>query len=409
MLYFDANAAARIRPAAMNAVSGILHSEFALGNPSSVHSAGRNARGHIDQARQAVLRYLFGEEKFSPQLFFTSSGTESCNTMVLSLLGQRECLGEHPGHIVTTAIEHPAVLEPIENLEKAKWSVTRILPNQSGIVVADEVREALESHTALVAIMAANNETGARQPICQIAQALRKNGYSGIIASDITQAVSKSDLDLRELFRAGVDIVAFSGHKLGALPGVGVVVLNPEGGRCYQFYSLLQGGSQETYYRAGTENLQAIVSLGAVCEHLVEHGKKEREHVTKCLYLLIQLLRDTVPDLERLTPDESMSNTLSVRFPGIRGDDFVVACDLQGLCVGTGAACSSGRQQPSHVLLAMGFSSAQAREVIRFSLDWDITENQVRRAVEIIRGVVARMRPAEIPAGSARQETQCSN
>lgn len=411
MLYFDANAAARVRPAAIHAVLGILRSEFAqtIGNPSSVHTAGRNARGLIDEAREAVLLYLVGEAKPSPQLFFTSSGTESCNTMVLSLLGQRECLGEHPGHIVATAIEHPAVLEPIESLEKAKWSVTLVIPraDQAGIVAVEDVLEALQPNTALVTVMAANNETGARQPIELIARALRKSGYSGVIASDVTQAVSKSDLDVGALFRAGVDIVAFSGHKLGGLSGVGVVVLSPEAERCYRFYSLLQGGSQESSYRAGTENLQAIVSLGAVCQHLAKHGKEEREHVKECLNLLNLLLQDAVPGLEKITPNDSISNTLSVRIPGIRGDDFVVACDLQGLCVGTGAACSSGKQRPSHVLMGMGFSSAQAREVIRFSLDWDITEEQVKRAVEIVQGVVERMRPTSV--GLLRQEVQCSN
>jgi len=236
---------------------------------------------------------------------------------------------------------------------------------------------------------------GRFKPILDISREARKSGYVGVIVSDVTQAVGKSPIDLHELFSSGLNGVAISGHKLGALPGIGAVLLaGSKYGVCFPFRSLIEGGLQQQGYRSGTENLAGIVSLGAVCGELSECAAQERKAVGVLRETLWTILRREIPPVVRLTPEaaNSLSNTLMIRIPGCRGDDLVVSLDLLGVAISRGSACNSGKQQSSHVLKAMGVADEEAKEVIRLSLDWDATQENIELAASKIAGAVRQMR-----------------
>lgn len=324
-------------------------------------------------------------KKSDSEVIFTSGGTEACNQLILGFLSELTTLAKHPAHIISSSIEHPAILECLKLLESSGWEISYIDPEPSGIVDPKKFLSELRTSTALVNLMLVNNETGALQPVEELAASLRGSNYSGPIVSDCTQAVSKINFSVADLFEAGVTAVAVSAHKLGALSGIGAIVVSKSGkSLCYPYYPLLRGGPQEKRFRGGTENLLASICFGVVCDELLESLSKEIERKTNCKNLLLAEIKSRTAYAECITPERSNSNTLMIRFPEVRGDDLVVALDLNGVAASTGSACSSGRQEVSHVLKSMGLSKESAKEVIRLSLDWDINEEQVISAAEII-------------------------
>ncbi len=421
MIYLDANATSRLRPEARAVFGAFASGGFELGNPSSIHALGRRARAVLTEARDQMLEFLgcAGAERDCASLFFTSGGTEACSAMIYGLLGDLPRLAAPPGRIVTTAIEHAAVEEPIRLLEQAGWQVLRVRPENDGIVSVEKFLDeaAVESNpqTALVCLMGANNETGAIQPVEKIAAALRAGKrssagaegrvYSGPIVCDMTQALGKALLDLPALFRSGISAVALSGHKVGAPGGVGAVAIAKAGHAvCYPFHPLLRGGPQEERLRAGTENLPAIMAFGAVAEALTKNGDEEIFRISALRDQLWRELSANIPGIQRLTPptadyesvdsfsyQRSLSNTLSVRIPGCRGDDLVVGLDMAGLAASTGSACASGKQSVSPVLLASGLPAAEAKQVIRLSLDWDCNASLISAAASIIAATARQM------------------
>jgi cysteine desulfurase len=287
---------------------------------------------------------------------------------------------------VTSSIEHAAVLGELNSL--TGWEVFKIDPESDGIVDPHRFVSAIDGRTALVILMAANNESGAIQPVAEIARELRVRGYSGPIFSDFTQAVGKSGLKLAELFQAGVSAVAISGHKVGALSGIGAVILSTEGS-CFQFSPLLHGGEQEEGFRSGTENLIGALSLRAAMGELTE---AEQNRLRSLRDKLWDRLQRSVAPVKKLTPEDSLCNTLLLQIEGCRGDDLVVALDLMGVNISQGSACSSGKQRVSHVVTAMGLSEKEAKEVVRISLDWSVDEKALTLGAERIEQAVARMR-----------------
>lgn len=391
MLYLDANATSRLRACAAQALKELSEADLSLRNPSSIHSGGRRARMALERAREKVLNFILpGGAK--ADLIFTSGGTESCATMLGGFLGANIS----GAHIISSTIEHPAILEPLKHYARLGAEVVFINPKNNGIISVEKYLAAIRSDTALVALMAANNETGAIQPVLELAQALRKQGFRGAIVSDCTQAVLKSNLSFDQLFAAGVNAISISGHKLGAPAGIGALLINNQTSTCFEFLPLLRGGPQENRFRAGTENLFGAVALGAVAEELAKTAAAERSRISTLRELLWSKISSLVPAVTRLTPDFSnaISNTLMLNVPGCRGDDLVVALDLSLLSASTGSACASGKQEVSHVLHAMGLSPESAREVVRLSLDWDINEADVRRAADIFSRTVNSMRSA---------------
>jgi len=409
MIYLDANATSRLRPEAGAVIEQTLEKNTPR-NPSSVHGLGRQARSQIQHSRRAILELaILGDVSTKQKLVFTSGSTEACNLMMLGFLGDARALVHNPASIIVSQIEHPAVLEPAQYLEEMGWKVHRIPPAPDGVVRVADVLSELDPTTALVSLMAANNETGALQPIVQLASALRAVGYRGPIVSDFTQAFGKTRLSVSELFGAGVTAVSISGHKIGAPSGVGALIINE--GRtdlCFPLEPMLRGGAQEHGFRAGTENLLGILAWGEVCRGQLETLRADITRKRELRELLWEELRRSVPGIERLTLREKegeekiLCNTLLVRFKGCRADDLVVALDLEGVAASSGSACSSGKQSVSHVLTAMGFSHEEAREFVRFSLDWDTGAMDILAAVSIVNKVTSKMRGKKLSMELAR-------
>lgn len=386
-LYLDANASSRLRPVAVEAIARFVGESGEVTNPSSVHAAGRLARTKLSAARQQI-RGFFAGAATEPTIMFTSGATESCNAAIFGLLPE---LLEGRSAVISS-IEHQAILEPAAWLQHRGLDVSFVTPARNGVHNAKEFISGVQPNCELVALMAANNVTGVLQPVIEVSELLRSGGYGGVILCDASQAAGKSDLNLGALLNAGVDAVMLSGHKLGVPSGTGALVLS--GSICYPFEPLLMGGAQEQRFRAGTENLIGAVAFGAVAQFMIREGAAERQRMSLCREELWKKLSGDISNIERLSPEGlSLPNTLAVRFAGVRGDDFVVALDLAGVACSTGSACSSGRQETSHVFKAL-VGEAQARECVRFSLDWDATIEQVTRAATVISEVLGRVRGA---------------
>ncbi len=391
-IYLDANAGSLSRSSLDRAAELLADA----GNPSSVHRAGQRAKFLLRESRRHICRMIgmTGVEK-DALLSFTSGGTEACNQMIYGFLGPVHLLAKFPGRIVSTSIEHPCVLETLERLRKVGWEIVLVPPERSGAIDPEKFAATVTSETALVTMMTANNETGVLQPVESMVRILRKNNYNGPIVSDAVQSFGKVSLDARQLFDAGLDALSLSGHKAGAPAGIGAIVMSSRAGdSCRVFSPLLSGGNQEGGFRPGTENLLGIVAWGEAAKDLLTIRE------ARCLELgqLRSQLWKRLSGIERVewigssAASGILPNTLMVRFEGCRADDLVVALDVAGVMASTGSACSSGKQSASHVVRSMGYNDIEAKEAVRFSLDWNCSEDEINRAAEIIRDAVARAR-----------------
>lgn len=361
-IYLDANSTAALRPATRGVLRDFADGVGDFKNPSSVHTQGQKARALLRTARTNILNFLSRGHLLDAELFFTSGATEGCNALVSGFTSPSVA----PRHILTTAIEHPAMIESVKLCESRGISVTWVRPESNGIVDVEKFVSAIRPETDLVSIMTANNESGAIQPVAEIAFRLRAAKYFAPIVSDFTQAFGKTKILLPDLFQSGVNAIAFSGHKIGALTGIGCVVLNTRSdSACFTFTPSVLGGSQENRRRAGTENLIGAATLGEVARVLDSELDLELSRIEKLRDLLWTLLGSSLPGIERLTPraPKSLPNTLLVRIPELRGDDLVVALDLLGVCCSTGSACASGKQGVSHVVEAQGFEKKRREKL----------------------------------------------
>jgi cysteine desulfurase len=358
MRYFDHNATTPVAPEALEAFCRA--STELYGNPSSIHTAGQQARHAVESARETVAAMLGCAPR---EVVFTSGGTEADN---LAILGAPE------GHVITTAIEHPAVLAAA-----ALRNATVVPVDGSGRVDPDEIRRALRPDTTLISVMHANNETGVLQPVEEIAAIAREAGV--LLHCDGVQAAGRIPVDVRAL---GVDLYAISGHKFNAPKGVGALFVR-EG---VKLRPRQVGGRHERERRAGTENVPGIVAMAAA-------ARLPRPDTAPLRDRFEQLVLERIPDViihGRHAP--RVPNTSSIAFAGIDAEALVIALDLAGFAVSTGAACSSGATRPSHVLEAMGVPAALSRATIRVSMGRGTTPADVEALVEALEAAVARLR-----------------
>ncbi|HKO00282.1 MAG TPA: cysteine desulfurase family protein [Thermoanaerobaculia bacterium] len=371
-IYLDNNATTPIHPAALEMLERTLRDVY--GNASSIHKEGQTARRTIEHARESVARLIGASPR---ELVFTSGGTESNNAAIYGLHAARRggsC------HIVTTAIEHPSVREPLRDLEALGAEVTVVPVPRSGAVDADAVIAALRPATQLVAVMLANNETGVVQPVAEIARVCRERGIH--FHCDAVQGAGKIDIDVEAL---GVDTLALSAHKLHAPKGIGALFVR----RGLELEPHLRGGAQERRRRAGTENVPLAAAFGAAAECATE--TEPRRLVTELRDAFeSQLLAANLNASINGSSSPRVPNTSSVCFSGGDAEGIAIGLDLAGIAVSTGAACSSGRVEPSRILLGMGLTPAEARSTIRFSLSRFTTREEVDRTVEVLREVVPR-------------------
>ncbi|MGA2878507.1 MAG: cysteine desulfurase family protein [Bryobacteraceae bacterium] len=374
--YFDHNATTPVSQSVLEVLVAALLE--VPGNASSIHQDGQIAKQRLEMARQEVASLLGCEPK---ELVFTSGGTEADNLAILgSVLAN---IAPHK-HVITTAIEHPAVLNPFRELERSGIPVTYLLPGPDGVIDPGDVRRALRPETALVSVMHANNETGALQPIAEIAAIARQAG--ALMHSDGVQAAGKIPVDVGAL---GVDLYSISGHKFYATKGIGALyVKSGTKLRPIQF-----GGKHERERRPGTENVPSAVAMGKAAS--IAYATLPIEP------LRLEALRDRLETgiLARV-PDAGVNsrnvartpNTTNVYFDGLEGEALVISLDLKGFAVSSGSACSSGAVEPSHVLLAMGLKPERARASLRFSLGHSNNEEQVDALIEAVVGSVAQLR-----------------
>jgi cysteine desulfurase len=375
--YFDHNATTPAAPEAVEAVVSCLGQTY--GNASSVHQFGQQAKDRVETARRQVARLIGCRPA---DLIFTGGGTEAGNMAVLGVL--RAAKGAR--HLIVSAFEHPAILAPAEQLEHEGVLVTRIAPSSNGVIDPTDIARAIRLETKLISVMHANNELGTVQPIAEIAAIAHAAGVP--LHSDGVQALGKIPVDADLL---GVDLYSVSAHKIYGPKGVGALYVR----KAISLAPVLIGGSQERGRRAGTTNVPGIAGFGAAAE--IAAAKLASDST------LFAVLRDRLEHavLTRL-PECGVNgagasrtpNTSSMWFEGVDGEALLIALDLKGFAVSTGAACSSGAIAPSHVLTAIGLSDERARSCMRFSLGRSNTEEQVDALAETLEAAVRQLRKA---------------
>lgn len=377
-VYLDYAATSPLDPAVLEAMRPFLGPSY--GNPSSAHSLGEEARVAVEEARRKVAD-LIGA--MPHEIFFTSGGTEANNW---ALLGLTIMKGRNEGHLITTEVEHPSILEVTRFLESLGFEVTYLSVDGKGRVDPEDVRKALRPDTVLVSVMHANNETGVLQPISEIASVTREAGVP--FHTDAVQTVGHLPLDVREL---GVDLLSLSAHKFCGPKGIGALFVR-EG---LDLAPLMRGGGQERGMRSGTENVPGIVGIGKASEIAMEAMREEAERLRELKLRLYEGLRDRVPGLHLNGDLEgSLPGILNVSIEGVPGETLVLNLDLEGIRVSTGSACHSHRIEPSHVLMAMGLGERRALEAVRFSLGRWTREDDIELVLGVLPRVVEGLRRA---------------
>ncbi|MGO9450436.1 MAG: cysteine desulfurase family protein [Candidatus Binataceae bacterium] len=377
-IFLDHNAGSTVRPEAIAAITRILAD--AEGNPSSVHRAGQRARRALESARHQVARLIGAHPQ---EIIFTSGGTESNNFAIEGAL--RAAGGRRK--VVTSTIEHSSILAPLLSLESRGFEVVRIRPDRDGRVSPGELAAAIDNATALVTLGLVNAEVGTIQDVGAIADTASRAG--AMFHLDAAQAAGRIPVDVT---RFGCGLMTLSGHKLGAPAGIGALFVRDGSALA----PLLLGGPQENGRRAGTPNLPGAVAFGAAAEASAAVLSAESDRVSMIAAALLSQLSAAIPQLKLNGPLQGrVPNTLNLTFPGVLGESLLIALDLEGVEVSMGSACAAGAVEPSHVLLAMGRSAAEARSSLRLSLGWNTTAEEIVAAGEIIPRVWRRVAEAE--------------
>ena len=372
-VYLDNNATTPLLPEVFEAMRPYFGERF--GNASSIHHHGQETRAAVEDARESVAQLLGCG---AAEVIFTSGGTESDNLAISGMVA--------PGdHVITSAIEHHAVLHACKHLEDTGCEVSVLPVDGRGLVDPDDVKRALRSNTKLVSVMLANNETGVLQPVEEVGRIAQEAGV--LFHTDAVQAAGKVPIDVK---RIGCHALTISGHKIHAPQGTGALFVK----KGTKLQPLFYGGRHERSRRAGTENVPGIVGLGKAAQ--VAREGLERGNDRKVGDLRDRLQEGILAQIEEAGVNGEgaprVPNTSNIHFDHIEGESLVIALDLKGLAVSTGAACSSGAIEPSHVLLAMGMRPDRARASIRFSLGKQTTESEVDFVLALVPGTVARLR-----------------
>ena len=372
-VYLDSNATTPLLPEVFEAIRPYYLEEF--GNASSIHHHGQHARAAVERARESVAQLLGCR---AAEVVFTSGGTEADNLAIFGMARPRD-------HVITSQIEHHAVLNACKRLEQRGFELTYLPVDQQGLIDPDELKRALRPNTKLISVMMANNETGIVQPVEEIGRiAAEADVY---FHTDAVQAAGKVPIDVKKI---GCDLLSISGHKFHGPQGTGAMYIR----RGTLIEPLFFGGNHERQRRAGTENLPGIIGLGRAAEIAMRgfadgsvdriHGLRDRLEST--------ILKEIDAAGVNSGQAPRVPNTSNIYFDHIEGEAMVIALDLKGLAVSTGAACSSGAIEPSHVLTAIGLSPERARASIRFSLGKQNTEEDIDFALSVIPATIARLR-----------------
>ena len=375
-IYLDNNATTAVDPAVLDVMLPYFSADF--GNASSIHTFGQRARAAVETARDQVAALLNAR---SQEIVFTSGGTESDNHAIFGIVAASSAPGKHA---ITTTIEHEAVLNTCQALEKQGVAITYLRVSRDGLIDLDELRKAIRPETLLITVMHANNELGTVQPLEEIGRiAAEADVY---FHTDAVQSVGKIPVDVKAL---QLDLLSLSGHKLYAPKGIGALYIQ-SGARLRQF---LFGGHHQRGFRPGTENVPGIIGLGKAAELARLSLEQDGSRIAALRNKLERGLLARIPDSHANAFSAPRTpNTSNITFPGIEGEALIISLDLKGLACSTGAACSSGAVEPSHVLTAIGLPAAEARASIRFSLGRHTAEAEIDAALEIVPASVSQLR-----------------
>ena len=375
-IYLDYAATTPVHPEVVKAMLPYFTESF--GNPSAIYTCGQEAKGAIEESRDQIARLVGAQNE---EIVFTSGGTEADN---FALKGVAYANEDRGNHIITTPIEHHAVLEVGHFLEKRGFQITCLPVDEYGLVDPDDVRRALTSKTILVSVMHANNEVGTIEPIAEISKITREAGV--YFHTDAVQATGHLPLNVDEL---GVDLLSMSAHKLYGPKGIGALYIR-KGTKLVPF---MHGGGQERKRRASTENVPGIVGFGQAAEIALREMNAEAERITFLRDKLISGLQERIGHT-RLNghPSQRLPNNVNISISFVEGESMCLRLDLEDICASTGSACSTGSLEPSHVLLALGLPHEQAHGSLRFSLGKWTTEAEIDRVLDTLPRVVTKLR-----------------
>lgn len=375
VVYLDNNATTQVAPEVKDEMDRFFSQLY--GNPSSMHFFGGQVQKYLDEARERVASLIGADPS---EIIFTSCGTESDSTAIYSAIRSFP----NKKHIITTVVEHPAVLTLCKYLETQGYRITYLGVDENGMIDLEELERNITSDTAVVSIMWANNETGVIYPVEEIAEICKKRGV--LFHTDAVQAAGKIKIDMSS---NKIDMLSVSGHKLHAPKGIGFLYVR----KGTPFVPFLLGGHQERGRRAGTENVPYIVGLGKACELAKKNIEKENTYVRKLRDIIEEGILSRIPNV-RINAKKSprLPNTSSISFGYVEGESILLTLSEKGICASTGSACSSGSLEPSHVLMAMKVPLIYAHGTIRFSLSIYNTEEDINYLLNILPDVIKRLR-----------------
>lgn len=384
-IYFDHSATTPVDREVAELMLEYMTNKY--GNPSSVHSFGRETRKAVEEAREKVASLINADPR---EIFFTSGGTEGDN---LALKGVAYANRKKGNHIITTAIEHHAILHTCEYLEKQGFTVTYLPVDENAMIRMEDLKNAITDKTILISIMFANNEVGTIQPIKEIGQLAREKGI--YFHTDAVQAVGNYPIDVKEL---NIDLLTMSGHKFHASKGIGALYIR----RGVKVEEIQHGGAHERNLRAGTENVPGIVGLGKAAEIAERNMEKKISYVQSLRDKVITAIMEKIPHVKlNGHPQSRMPGNVNFSFLYIEGESLLLNLDMKGIAASSGSACTSGSLDPSHVLLAMGLTHEVAHGSLRVTLGRDNTEEEVNYFLEIVPEIVERLRSMSPLYGSA--------
>lgn len=376
LIYVDNAATTKILPEVLECMLPYLKQEY--GNPSSIYSIGRESRKAIESARKQVAKAINGE---TSEIYFTSGGSESDNWAVKGIAFANENKGRH---IITTSIEHHAILHTCKYLEKYGFEITYLPVKSNGVIDIEDLKKAIRKDTILISTMFANNEIGTIQPIKEIGKIAKEKGI--YFHTDAVQAVGQIPINVKDL---NIDLLSLSGHKFNGPKGVGALYIR----KGVNISNMIHGGGQERNMRAGTENVASIVGMGKAIEIATKDIEEKNTYVLGLRDTLIKGLLNTIPDTI-LNGDKKirLANNVNVCFKYIEGESILLMLDHLGVCASSGSACTSGSLEPSHVLLAIGLPHEIAHGSLRLTLSKENTQKDIAYILEILPPIIEKLR-----------------
>jgi len=375
-VYLDHSATTPVHPEVLEAMLPYYKEKF--GNPSSIHEYGRVAKTALEEAREKVAK-LFNCSPY--EIYFTSGGTESDNLAIKGVAFANKKKGKH---IITSSVEHHAVLESCKFLKKEGYEITYLPVDRWGLVDPNDLRKNIKDDTILVSIMHVNNETGTIQPIEELVRIAKEKGV--YFHTDAVQSAGKIPIDVQEL---PIDLASISGHKIYGPKGVGAIYIR----KGTRIIPLSHGGHHERSRRAGTENIPGIVGLGEAVEMALKDMDKHNKHLKNLTETFFKKLKETVKDIQlNGHPEKRIPSTLNISFKGVEGESIILSLDMKGVAVASGSACTSGSLEPSHVLSAMRIEPAVTQSSIRFSFGTENTPEDADYVIGVLPEIIERLR-----------------